>query len=93
MDKNLADKPEYATVKATIFHIKTDSDPWYQCCPTPDCNKKVSENMGQYHCEKCNNSFPNVGFLLAPLFLIDLYFLFFYFSLVYLSFYFECQYQ
>lgn len=32
---------------------------FFQACPKPDCNKKVTEgNMG-YHCEKCNQTSPD----------------------------------
>jgi len=37
------------------------SDLSLQACPSPECNKKVTEGGGgeQYFCEKCNQSFPN----------------------------------
>ena len=31
-----------------------------QACPTPECNKKVTDDgMGNYRCEKCNKNFPD----------------------------------
>lgn len=60
-DENLGhgEKPDFISFKATIIYIKHDTDPWYCACPTPGCNKKVTEGMGgQWHCEKCSKSFP-----------------------------------
>jgi hypothetical protein len=38
----LNEKPDYATIKATVNYIKHDNDCWYTACPTEGCNKKVS---------------------------------------------------
>lgn len=55
----LSEKPDYASIKATVNYIKHDNDCWYTACPTEGCNKKVTETMGnRYHCEKCNKEFP-----------------------------------
>lgn len=54
------DKPDFITLKGTVVYIKHDTDPFYAACPTPGCNKKVTEAMnGEYMCEKCNKTFPN----------------------------------
>ena len=56
-----SDKGEYMTIKATINFIKHDQDPFYEACPTSDCNKKVNRlSNGNYRCEKCNSEFPTV---------------------------------
>jgi replication factor A1 len=55
------DKPDYITVKGTVNYIKHDTEPYYTACPTPNCNKKVTENNGRYSCEKCNKVFDNVS--------------------------------
>lgn len=52
----MGEKPDYTCFKGTITYIKHDNDPWYNACPAVDCNKKVIENMGGWHCEKCNKT-------------------------------------
>ena len=55
-------KADFVTVKATMSFIKND-DParlWYTACPTPQCNKKMTEGMpGVWHCEKCHAQHAN----------------------------------
>ncbi|KAI1321752.1 Replication factor A protein 1 [Mortierella claussenii] len=42
-------------VKATIVKIKTDGTFQYPACPTPNCNKKVTEEgPSSWRCEKCS---------------------------------------
>ncbi|RYH21142.1 hypothetical protein EON65_21380 [archaeon] len=64
-DENLGsqpDKPDIISIKGTIIYIKHDNDPWYTACPTPQCNKKVTEGMnGQWYCEKCGKAYETVG--------------------------------
>lgn len=56
----LGEKPDYCTLKGTVVYIKHDNDPWYNACPTPNCNKKVVEGFnGQWSCEKCNKTFDS----------------------------------
>jgi replication factor A1 len=57
----LGEKPDYITVKATVNHIKHDTDCWYTACPTEGCNKKVHETLNNnWSCEKCMKEFPQV---------------------------------
>lgn len=62
-DENMgsaSDKGDFISFRGTVIYIKHDSDPWYAACPTPGCNKKVTESMsGEWLCEKCARSFPN----------------------------------
>ncbi|KAL0488571.1 replication factor A1 [Acrasis kona] len=47
---------EFAKVRATITNKKNDSDPWYECCPNPDCKgKKVIKNTDgvTFTCPSC----------------------------------------
>jgi replication factor A1 len=48
------------TIKASITYIRHDEKPWYNACPTLGCNKKVTENMNLWRCEKCNKDFVTV---------------------------------
>ena len=52
----MPDKPETFSARATIMHIKSDNIS-YPACPTPNCNKKVVDNGGNWRCEKCSQSF------------------------------------
>lgn len=58
-------QPDFFTVRATITFFKHDwekgSLPWYMACPTVGCNKKVTEDSGSWHCEKCSRSYPNAS--------------------------------
>jgi replication factor A1 len=55
------EKPDYVNVKGRVAFIKHDQEqgPWYTACPTEGCNKKVVEDGGGWHCEKCNRTHPN----------------------------------
>jgi replication factor A1 len=53
-------KPDFVTIKGTIIYMKHDNDPWYTACPTPGCNKKVTQGMNSWTCDKCSLDFPNV---------------------------------
>ena len=55
----MGEKPDYASIKGTVNYIKHDTDCWYTACPTEGCNKKVSESMGRWSCEKCMKDFPS----------------------------------
>jgi replication factor A1 len=45
------DKPDWLSLKVYVINIKHDNVPWYPACNK--CNKKVSESMGEWTCEKC----------------------------------------
>lgn len=48
------DKPDYASILATITYIKSDAAVSYPACPGEDCNKKVIEDGPTiWRCEKC----------------------------------------
>jgi len=56
----MGEKPDYITIKASVNYIKHDTDGFYIACPTPGCNKKVTDLMnGGYRCEKCNKEFDS----------------------------------
>jgi len=47
----------YSEIKGTVVQMsKTDATFFYAACPTPNCNKKVTEHGGTWRCEKCNTS-------------------------------------
>eukprot|EP01112_Ceratiomyxa_fruticulosa_P011541 TRINITY_DN3134_c0_g1_i3.p1 TRINITY_DN3134_c0_g1~~TRINITY_DN3134_c0_g1_i3.p1 ORF type:complete len:699 (+),score=161.52 TRINITY_DN3134_c0_g1_i3:175-2097(+) len=56
-----SDRAENFTALATITRIKHDEKATlhYLACPTPNCNKKVTEENGMYRCSKCNDVFPS----------------------------------
>lgn len=58
----VSEKGDYATIKAYVNFIKhSDADPWYTACSTPGCSKKVVEGGGgNWTCEKCNITVPEV---------------------------------
>ena len=58
-----SEKGDYATVRALVNFIKhSESDPWYTACTTPGCSKKVVEGAGgNWTCEKCNLTIPEVS--------------------------------
>lgn len=60
LDLGRKEKPDYFSCKATVTFSRKENC-LYKACPSPDCNKKVTEGGagGQYHCEKCNQSFPD----------------------------------
>jgi replication factor A1 len=49
----LADTPIYFSTQASLVHIKSDNMS-YPACSTPNCNKKVIEDGGQWRCDKCS---------------------------------------
>jgi replication factor A1 len=51
----MSDKPDFFSMRATVMHIKTDNIV-YPACPTPQCNKKVTETHDGWRCEKCDRS-------------------------------------
>ena len=43
-----------------MTYLKREPDPWYTACVGPDCNKKVTETMGQkWMCDKCNREYDS----------------------------------
>jgi replication factor A1 len=54
------DKPDFFSVRGTITFFTHDPEkpPWYNACPVPKCNKKVSldESTNQWYCDKCSIS-------------------------------------
>ncbi|KXS09224.1 replication factor-a protein [Gonapodya prolifera JEL478] len=53
-----SDTPDFFNVRATIIFIRNENI-GYPACPTPNCNKKVTEEApGQWRCEKCNKTYP-----------------------------------
>ncbi|KAF0988305.1 hypothetical protein HZS_5032 [Henneguya salminicola] len=51
------DKGEIIQVVAMLEQLRADNI-IYKACPTPNCNKKLSEEgSNSYRCEKCNRSF------------------------------------
>lgn len=51
-------KPEWGTTLCTVLFVRSEN-PYYTACPTPKCNKKVTEDGGgQWRCEACSTSFP-----------------------------------
>lgn len=53
------EKPDYFTFNGSVTFMKHDTDPWYTSCPNGDCKKKVTEEMGQWTCQKCNQSYAD----------------------------------
>ena len=51
----MSDKTDFFSMRATVMHIKTDNIV-YPACPTPQCNKKVTETHDGWRCEKCDRS-------------------------------------
>lgn len=51
----MSDKADFFSMRATVMHIKTDNIV-YPACPTPQCNKKVTETHDGWRCEKCDRS-------------------------------------
>lgn len=56
------EKPDYMDVKATLTYIKSDPDPWYRSCTSPDCKRKVTEQLNSYFCEKCQREMPECAY-------------------------------
>ncbi len=58
-DENLGngEKPDWVTMKLSLTYVKTDNDPWYLSCASPNCKKKVVEmGTGKFRCEKCSST-------------------------------------
>ncbi|EPZ36651.1 Nucleic acid-binding domain-containing protein, partial [Rozella allomycis CSF55] len=54
-EKNLgfSDKPDYFSCVATVGYIYADNNISYTACPSPGCNKKITEEgPNQWRCEK-----------------------------------------
>lgn len=58
LDLGHNEKPDYFNSKGTVAFARKESC-LYKACPSPDCNKKVTESSGggEYFCEKCNQNF------------------------------------
>ncbi|KAF9349825.1 Replication factor A protein 1, partial [Mortierella sp. AD094] len=49
----------YFETKGTVVMMsKTENTFYYPACPTPNCNKKVTEDSNGWRCEKCNLTHP-----------------------------------
>jgi replication factor A1 len=59
----LGEKPDWVTLRGTVTFMK-DSNLWYPACSSPDCNKKVVEEMdgSGWRCEKCRKTHPNANY-------------------------------
>ena len=57
-----AEKPDYIEVKATATWYKNDPEPWYKSCTSPDCKRKVTDQLGSYYCEKCQRSMQDCAY-------------------------------
>lgn len=56
-DMNLGqDKPDYFFARVIITLIKTENIS-YPACPTEGCNKKVTEVVDGWKCEKCERTY------------------------------------
>ena len=60
------EKPDWVSFKATFNWLKNDKEggAWYTACPNPDepCKQRVKVTQttdGNYHCERCNQTFEN----------------------------------
>jgi len=44
-----------------FFRHDNDKPPWYNACPTPECNRKVilNESTREWRCEKCRKNYPS----------------------------------
>ncbi|XP_074571966.1 replication protein A 70 kDa DNA-binding subunit A-like [Curcuma longa] len=61
-----SEKPDWITVKSTVTFIKVDNF-CYTACPLlvgdRPCNKKVNNNGdGTWHCDRCDQSFPECDY-------------------------------
>eukprot|EP00252_Welwitschia_mirabilis_P017167 TRINITY_DN38089_c0_g1_i1.p1 TRINITY_DN38089_c0_g1~~TRINITY_DN38089_c0_g1_i1.p1 ORF type:complete len:797 (+),score=128.77 TRINITY_DN38089_c0_g1_i1:128-2518(+) len=60
-----SDKPDWILVRATLSFIKVDNF-CYTACPLwrgdRQCNKKVSNYDGTWHCDACGQSFPECNY-------------------------------
>jgi replication factor A1 len=64
------DKAFYFLSRCTPIFFRHDNDkpPWYSACPTPNCNRKVSQDAAKmWRCEKCDKSFavPSPRYILS----------------------------
>ena len=64
-DENLGhgEKADFFNVRACCVFLKKENC-MYQACPGSDCNKKVTEENGQYRCEKCDRVYPDFNYRL-----------------------------
>lgn len=54
----MGDKADFFNVRAWIVFLRKENC-MYQSCPGADCMKKVTEENGQYRCEKCDRTYPD----------------------------------
>lgn len=59
----MGDKADYFNVRAWIVFLKKENC-MYMACPGADCMKKVTEENGQYRCEKCDRTYPDFSYRL-----------------------------
>jgi replication factor A1 len=55
------DKAFFFVSRCTPIFFRHDNDkpPWYSACPSPGCNRKVSQDASKmWRCEKCQKTFP-----------------------------------
>jgi len=64
-DENLGmgQKADYFNVRAYCAFLRKENC-MYQACPSAECNKKVTEENGQYRCEKCDRTYPDFKYRL-----------------------------
>jgi replication factor A1 len=46
----------FETKGTVVMTAKTDYTFYYPACPTPNCNKKLTEEGNMWRCEKCNQA-------------------------------------
>ncbi len=67
------DKPDWITVRATVFYIKPHNF-CYTVCPLDNggkqCNKKVTNNGGTWWCDRCDRTVPECDYRSVFQFLI-----------------------
>jgi len=59
----MGEKADYFNVRAWIVFLKKENC-MYQSCPGAECMKKVTEENGQYRCEKCDRTYPDFKYRL-----------------------------
>jgi len=64
-DENLGmgDKADYFNLRAWVVFLRKENC-MYMSCPGADCMKKVTEENGQYRCEKCDRTYPDFNYRL-----------------------------
>lgn len=66
-DQNLGqDKPDYFSARVIITLIKTENLS-YPACPSEGCNKKVTEVVDGWKCEKCERTYDRPEYRLVSM--------------------------